>query len=654
MGVEHSRIHLETSSAILTQMPLNNLCDKPAFILNEFENNRSKVRQNKLVRVRGGQVSAGRDLKSTEYYGWDNEFGKGVDVTLQDFEVSSMLVSNAEYFAFVQDGGYSNPSFWSEKGWEWAKNKNMPLLWISENTGLLKYRAMTSIIDMPYDWPAAVNNYEAEAFCNWKSTKLGKKVRMISHPEWLLLAKRNSDNGKAVYNSNFLHGASPCKVDMYGSPLGETDEMVYDVCGNLWQHSRSVLSVLPGFAVHPVYDDFTLPTVDGEHNFILGGSFLSSGNVASIESRYGFRRHFFQFAGIRYVCSDNDEPKLSLKVFEGDVAMQLMEHFVDFLDPVKLSITPVANGISDFGEFASQFVTPGDSVIVLNGSVGRITLAVAANSKPASILHTDGTANSLDAFLHLKENGSVRFNRKIEGTITKTETVELSQQQRKALNAIDIKVKQVDLFRLAEGAFDKSDVAIIDLTMLSALTCPRRGDIPADLHLLVRPGGKLIVLRPATENRHAKDEPVFPGFTGCNDYDGVANTIVHIIRETRRKHRFAVSECFVFERTAELIAQVRSTEDKEISFVPQYEQTGVLEAYERFHYKFEAIYGIPNFPAACAAKCLQACSRHNVALRLAMDAGCGPGRLGMLVYLWNSALKNYCKLNFSCTSACRA
>ncbi len=36
-----------------------------------------------------------------------------------------------------------------------------------------------------------------------------------------------------------------------------------------------------------------------------GGSFISTGNSASLHYRVGFRKHFYQFAGFRYVKSKN-------------------------------------------------------------------------------------------------------------------------------------------------------------------------------------------------------------------------------------------------------------------------------------------------------------------------------------------------------------
>jgi len=48
-----------------------------------------------------------------------------------------------------------------------------------------------------------------------------------------------------------------------------------------------------GFEVHPIYDDFTMPTFDDKHNLFKGGSWISTGNLAIPHSRYAFRRHFF-------------------------------------------------------------------------------------------------------------------------------------------------------------------------------------------------------------------------------------------------------------------------------------------------------------------------------------------------------------------------
>lgn len=159
---------------------------------------------------------------------------------------------------------------------------------------------MVGVIKMPWKWPVLVNALEAEAFCNWKSEKLGKPVRAIAHEEYFQM-RSIAENNLANANLQFFGSPNPVDSDQFCGLVGQNK--VHDICGNVWQHSCSVLTVMKGFKTHAVYDDFTLPTIDGCHNHILGGSFMSLGNVSNLGSRYGFRRHFYQFAGIRYVHS---------------------------------------------------------------------------------------------------------------------------------------------------------------------------------------------------------------------------------------------------------------------------------------------------------------------------------------------------------------
>ena len=205
-----------------------------------------------------------------------------------------MLVSNAEYFEFVTAGGYEERGrqWWSDEGWKYVTDLQVPgpRFWV----GRTHYRMMLDIIPMPWDFPVEVNNLEAEAFCNWKSSQVGKKLRLISHEESFHMRQIAK---KQTSNSNLNKFASPTPVNLFGGMIN--GKMVYDISGNVWRHSVSVLTIMEGFKMDPYYNDFTLPTIDGYHNHILGGSWISLGNCSNLNARYGFRRHFYQYAGIR-------------------------------------------------------------------------------------------------------------------------------------------------------------------------------------------------------------------------------------------------------------------------------------------------------------------------------------------------------------------
>lgn len=85
-----------------------------------------------------------------------------------------------------------------------------------------------------------------------------------------------------------------------------------DTTGNAWEWTEDHFNPLKGFEVHHVYDDFSSPCFDGKHSMIVGGSFASTGDEASVFARFHFRPHFLQHSGFRLVASDEDAPATHL------------------------------------------------------------------------------------------------------------------------------------------------------------------------------------------------------------------------------------------------------------------------------------------------------------------------------------------------------
>ena len=299
MGIEHERIHLETSSVLIRQLPIDSVNPHSAWPICTQS---GIAPENQIIDVPGGLVQQGRN-KPSPTYGWDNEYGSFTSDVL-NFKASKYLVSNDEFLKFVEDGGYSTKRWWTDEGWSWNQFKKVshPVFWIKNNDDSYRYRTMLEEIEMPWDWPVDVDFLEAKAFCNWLSATTGKQIRLPSEQEWYRLYDLNIDKDhtewiKAPGNINLEYWASSCPVDNFMH--GEFGDLV----GNVWQWTESAIDGFEGFEVHPVYDDFSIPTFDGQHNLIKGGSWISTGNEALRDSRYAFRRHFYQHAGFRYIES---------------------------------------------------------------------------------------------------------------------------------------------------------------------------------------------------------------------------------------------------------------------------------------------------------------------------------------------------------------
>ncbi|OQY37967.1 MAG: putative 4-mercaptohistidine N1-methyltransferase [Candidatus Cloacimonetes bacterium 4572_65] len=106
-------------------------------------------------------------------------------------------------------------------------------------------------------------------------------------------------------NLQYCGSSSPVNKFRFGA--------LFDVIGNVWQWTESLFYAFKGFEVYPLYEDFSTPTFDGQHNIIKGGSWASTGNLAVRDSRFAFRRHFYQHAGFRYLESSEE-----VQTFESD------------------------------------------------------------------------------------------------------------------------------------------------------------------------------------------------------------------------------------------------------------------------------------------------------------------------------------------------
>ncbi|MFZ6763649.1 ergothioneine biosynthesis protein EgtB [Pseudoroseomonas sp. WGS1072] len=119
------------------------------------------------------------------------------DVLLNGSRIASHLVSNAEWCAFMAEGGYRKPLLWMSEGWAAAQQQGWeaPLYWERHDGHWLQF---TPAGLRPLDPLAPVRHvswYEADAFARWA----GK--RLPTEQEWEGAARRGllEDAGRFVW-----------------------------------------------------------------------------------------------------------------------------------------------------------------------------------------------------------------------------------------------------------------------------------------------------------------------------------------------------------------------------------------------------------------------------------------------------------------------
>jgi 5-histidylcysteine sulfoxide synthase/putative 4-mercaptohistidine N1-methyltranferase len=550
MGIEHQRIHLETSSVIIRRLPIERVRQLPSWNICPQT---GEAPSNELLSVAGGRVVLGKS-KDHPLYGWDNEFGRQEN-DVWDFAASRYLVSNREYLSFVEDRGYEHEEYWTHEGWMWVafSQARHPLFW-TESPGGYRLRTMAQVIDMPWDWPVEVNYLEAKAFCNWMARRSGKPIRLPTEAEWYRLRDLHDIPDQPYWqnapgNINLEHWASPCPVNHFR--FGK----FFDLIGNVWQWTETPITGFEGFAVHPFYDDFSTPTFDTQHNLIKGGSWISTGNEATRDSRYAFRRHFFQHAGLRYVQSAQS-PVLAEGMYERDAAVS---QYCDF-----------HYGETHFGipSFPAQCATaccryarelPRRKALDLGCAVGRASFELAKEFD--LVTGIDFSARFIRVALQLKEKGSVRFELVEEGDIVSYHEASLSELTLERM-ASRVEFFQGDATNL-KPQFTGYDL-ILAANLVDRLHDPRK--FLEAIHERLNPGGVLVITSPYTWlEEFTKKEHWLGGFRqGGEPYmtldalrdllgphfvmlDAPQN-VEFVIRETRRKFQHTVAELTAWRR----------------------------------------------------------------------------------------------------------
>lgn len=550
MGIEHERIHLETSSVIIRQLPLNDVTSQANWLACREV---GVAPSNSLKQVQGKKITLGK-IDNNDTYGWDNEYGQQT-FNVEDFKVASYLVSNQEYLSFVEAGGYSKAQYWSAEGQAWLKytKAKMPRFWIYRDKQRLQ-RNLSEEIPLPLNWPVEVNQLEAKAFCNWKADQSQTPTRLLSEAEWYIL--RDNISKDSPYhldvpgNTQLAYYASSCPINRF------EHNGIFDIVGNVWQWTETPMDGFSGFQVDPLYDDFSTPTFDGQHNLIKGGSWISSGNETLRSSRYAFRRHFYQHAGFRYVQSKQDPSSMNhVNIYESDalISQYLEFHYgAEYFSVANFCV----NGIQQALQRIPREIN--GKALDIGCSVGRATFELAK-----TFAHVDGidfSARFIQQATQLVEHGEKRYSVPSEGDLLEFKNVSLTQLGYQSLSQ-KVNFMQGDACNLKPN-YTGYDL-IYAANLIDRLADPKL--FLENIQERLNNKGYLIITSPYTWLEEYTDKEKWIGgikvngenFTtldGLNEILTPHFTLIScvdipfVIRETQRKFQHSVAQMSIWEK----------------------------------------------------------------------------------------------------------
>ena len=220
-------------------------------------------------------------------FAFDNESPRHA-VAQRPFRLATRPVTNREWLAFVEAGGYADPQLWLSDGWDTvqAQRWQAPLYWERADDGRTRLQmTLAGLQPLVLDAPVShVSFFEADAYARWAGKRLPTEF------EWERAARELPVEGNFVDT-----GAWAPRGDAQPSTTA-----LRQMFGDVWEWTASPYVAYPGFR--------PAPGAVGEYNgkFMNGQYVLRGGSCASPRShlRASYRNFFqpgqrWQFSGLR-------------------------------------------------------------------------------------------------------------------------------------------------------------------------------------------------------------------------------------------------------------------------------------------------------------------------------------------------------------------
>ena len=244
--------------------------------------------------VPGGTFTLGSDQNAPIVF--DNEKW-AYTVSVAAFAIAKAPVTNEEFAAFVDAGGYRRQEYWSDEGWTWCREASAkhPVYWYASGEGDWNLRRFDRVEALPPHQPVIhVNWFEANAYCSWAERRLPTETEWeaaaLGEPagDGLALKKRTYPWGEPPPEPRYanLDGNALGCLDVGALPDGDSAFGCRQMLGNVWEWTSSTFAPFPGFSPD-AYKDYSQP-VFYETKVLRGGAWATRGRL--ITGRY---RNFF-------------------------------------------------------------------------------------------------------------------------------------------------------------------------------------------------------------------------------------------------------------------------------------------------------------------------------------------------------------------------
>lgn len=299
LGLNHEQQHQELLlTDILSLFAANPL--RPAYANCEAAGVRDKQDARKPVPIdadaeswsffEGGVFRAGHGSQAVQpvlTFAFDNE-GPQHDALVHPFRLANALVTNAQWLAFIADGGYGDAALWLADGWALVKREGWraPLYWEQpDGAGTGQWLQMGLHGLRPVDPHAPVSHisyYEADAFARWAGKRLPTEL------EWEHAA---SCAGYRTHEDDSA-GLSPAPLRQHG--------VLAQMFGHVWQWTASAYLPYPGFrAPAGAVGEYNGKFMVNQH--VLRGSscVTPAGHARATYRNFFYPHQRWQFTGLR-------------------------------------------------------------------------------------------------------------------------------------------------------------------------------------------------------------------------------------------------------------------------------------------------------------------------------------------------------------------